>query len=1029
MGQQSVGQQSVGQLSIGELKRLEALWAYQILDTPAEPQFDDLTQLAAKFCQMPIALISLLDTDRQWFKSKVGISASATCRSIAFCHHTIQSDAPLVVEDARQDRRFAHNPLVTGEPFIRFYAGVPLITPEGHRIGTLCVIDQVPRTVTPEQLSALEALGRQTVCQLELRRSRRSFLEREKYLQAIIRTEPDCVKLLDSDGILLDMNPAGLTMLEAHRDTLIGQSIYPHIAPEHRQAFDVFNRQVCSGRPGRLEFDVITCLGNRRCVESHAVPLTEPNGRTVHLAITRDVTAQKKAQQERRSILKNLADLKFALDQSAIVAVTDENGVILDVNDKFCQISQYSKAELIGKTHDMVSSGHHGQQFFEKIYRTIAGGDVWHGEIKNRAKDGSFYWMDTTIVPVLDFQQIPCQYIAICSDITERKQAEMALIQQREREQLVAGIAQRIRKSLDLSEILDTTVAEVRHLLQADRVITYRMAADGTGQITAEAVAPGCQTIAAEASLPAQVFSLGGHRRYRQGRIRRVNNINQDPLSPDLRQILQQIGVQSQLVVPILHGDDWWGLLIVHQCSHARSWQAWESQLLQRLATQVAIAVHQASLYQRLLREARYDGLTGLLNRSALMGQLERALSQFKHQGGQPFALLFLDLDHFKIINDSLGHLIGDQLLVKIAHVLDRMVAAPDFVARLGGDEFVIFIQSADPMGQAVALAEHICQYLNQPIDIEDHELVVTASIGISPVNTTYDSALDLLRDADISMYRAKTNGKNRHEIFVPAMRQGMQKRLNLETDLRRALGRQELSLRYQPIVALDSQAITGFEALLRWEHPVQGFIASDEFIPIAEESGLVVPLGLWVIETACRQMALWQEKMPRQQPLSISVNLSALQLRNPALVDQIQVILEANQLSPQQLILEVTESLLIEDAPSAIDLLRQLRSQGVQISLDDFGTGYSSLGYLHRMPVDILKIDKTFISSASDPSCRQDIITTIIDLSHHLGLEVIAEGIETFEQMIELTQLGCQMGQGYFFSKPLVPEAIDLLL
>lgn len=1011
-----------------ELERLQALHSYNILDTPAEIEFDDLTCLAAKFCQTPIALISLLDRDRQWFKSRVGIVTHQLPRSTAFCHYAIQGNGPLVVEDAHLDQRFATNPLVTGDPHIRFYAGVPLTTRQGYRLGTLCVIDRVARQITAEQMGVLQALGRQVVSQLELKRNNAILLERENYLQAIVQTEPECIKLMDATGQLLDINPAGLSMIGvSHKSEVIGKSVYSLIAPEHQLVFQQFNQAICSGNPGSLSFDLITLNGHRRSLETHAVPLRNTQGETVHLAITRDITVQNQSFQAMQVGLKNLADIKFALDQSAIVDITDSDGLILDVNDKFCQISQYSKSELVGQTHQITNADYHPPDFFEQMWQTITQGQVWRGEIKNKAKHGSFYWVDTTIVPFLGAHGEVCQYIAIRYDVTERKLAEFALKQQRDREKLVTAIAQKIRPYVDLTEILSTVVEEVQQLLQADRALIYRTHQDGTGEIMAEAVAPGCTAIINQA-LPVDIFPLECYETYQMGRVRRVVDVEQDPMSACLRETMRQLSVRSKLVVPILHENSLWGLLVAHQSSHPRSWESWESDLLLQLATQIGIAVHQAALYQRLFIEARYDSLTGLPNRRFLMEHLKLALERLQAPAHQQFSILYLDLDYFKIINDSLGHFWGDRLLARIARQLSKMIAATDFVARLGGDEFVIFVEEKIPQTRAIDLANQIIKHLKQPIKMNGYELFVTASIGVLPVTTSYKDSQELMRDADIAMYRAKANGKNCYAIFTPPMHLSVLKRLNLENDLRQALDRQELSLRYQPIVMLKTGKIVGFEALLRWEHPVQGIISPADFIPIAEEIGLINRIGLWALEQACHQMAIWQETHGCQQ-LKMSVNLSPLQLKDPKIVEQILNALATNRLSPEQLTLEITESLLVDNFLATVNLLKDLRFHGIQISIDDFGTGYSSLSYLHRMPVDILKIDKSFIHHRCHDDYNYNIIKTIISLGEQLGLSVIAEGIETPEQLQELIRLGCIQGQGYWFSKPLLPEAIDLLL
>lgn len=970
-----------------EIGQMEAIYGYQILDTPAEAEFDDLTYLAASFCQTPIAVISLMDRDRYWFKSKIGFSQTEAPREAAFCNQTILRRSPFIVEDAHKDERFCHSPLVLGESAIRFYAGVPLITPEDYCIGTLCVLDTQPRQLTGQQIDALQALARQVMSQLELRRSNQSLMEREQQLQAIINAEPECLKIVDRDGTVLDINPAGLAIIgAADKASVVGSSIYGLIAPEHRQTFEDFHRRVCSG--------------------------------------------------------------------------------------------------------------------------------------------------------------------------------------QAERDRIVTAIARRIRQSLDLKEILNTTVSEIRQLLQADRVLTYRTSANGTGEVLAEAVGPDWNPVLG-LELPPDIFPLDFYDLYQQGRIRTVTDIEQDDLVSCLKETLRQLQVRSKVVVPILHEDYLWGLLVAHQCSGPRHWAAWEVDLLVQLAEQVAIAVHQAALYQQaqfelserrqmevalrqsearfrlladnmsdlvclhhsdgrylyispssqtllgyqsddlmdqspvsfvhpedqdklrqmiyraaigqksvpfnyrfrrktgeyvwletlikpifaadgqvmqlqtasrdvteriqfqaqLLADALHDELTSLPNRSYLLQRLGQALRQLRQYPDKRFAVLFLDLDHFKLINDSLGNTLGDQLLLVIAQKLQNLIQTQDFIARLGGDEFVILIENLNHISDAIRVADRVYQEFQNPIFVGGHELFITASIGILQGESAYRNPEDLLRDADISMHQAKKNGKGRYEIFVPSMHLQLLQRLNLETDLRKALDNQEFRLQYQPIVSLKTDRTLGFEVLLRWHHSQHGLISPQDFIPIAEETGLILPMGLWVLEAACQQMVSWQQTYPAARNLKLSVNLSARQLQGASLIENITRILQRTQLSPQQLTLEITESILIENLFDAISLLTALRNCGIQISIDDFGTGYSSLSYLHRLPINYLKIDQAFVGQMHLEDTNHKIVETIIKLSDHLGLEAIAEGVETQQQADELRQLGCEAAQGYWFAKPLSAEAVVLHL
>lgn len=601
-----------------EAKRLEALRDYQVLDTAPEPCFDDLTRLAADICQVPIAAISLTDTNRQWFKSKVGIVATEEPRNITFCSYTIQQTELLIIPDTLADKRFATNPCVFSYK-IRFYAGAPLLDPNGLALGTLCVLDYVSRELSNEQQQALGILARQVVTQLELRR--------------------------------------------------------------------------------------------------------------------------------------NLKVLKQSIAES----------------------------------------------------------------------------------------------------------------------------------------------------------------------------------------------------------------------------------------------------------------QRWE---------------------KLLLHNALHDALTGLPNRVLFMERLGQALERTKRCEDNLFAVLFLDLDRFKIVNDSLGHMIGDQLLQAFARQLQTCVRDKDTVARLGGDEFAILLEDIQDVANAIHIADHIQKTLTLPFILNGYDVFTSASIGIALGSIGYDKPEDMLRDADTAMYRAKALGTTTHyQVFDKIMHAQAMALLQLETDLRWAIERNEFRIHYQPIVSLSSGKIIGFEALLRWQHALRGLVSPMEFIPMAEETGLIIPIGWWVLREACRQMRAWQLQFPVSLPLTMSVNISSQQFSQPDLIKQIQQILDETGLEPRNLKLEVTESVLMANAESTAATMLQLQALGIQFSIDDFGTGYSSLSYLHRFPISMLKIDRSFVKNMDFDVENNQIISAIMALAWSLGMNVVAEGIEKKKQLSQLQELKCEFGQGYFFSKPLDSEMASALI
>jgi diguanylate cyclase (GGDEF)-like protein/PAS domain S-box-containing protein len=433
------------------------------------------------------------------------------------------------------------------------------------------------------------------------------------------------------------------------------------------------------------------------------------------------------------------------------------------------------------------------------------------------------------------------------------------------------------------------------------------------------------------------------------------------------------------------------------------------------------------------------DPLTSLPNRLLFLDRLSRLMKHTKRHPERKFAVLFLDLDGFKMINDSMGHLTGDQLLVGVSKRLEKCLRDTDTVARvehqtftlarMGGDEFTILLDEIKESSDANQAAERIMQELSAPFVVGGKEIFTSASIGIALSNSSYQHPEEIMRDADTAMYRAKALGKSRYEVFDADMRANVMARLELETDLRRALERREFLNFYQPIVSLENGEVIGFESLLRWQHPTRGLLTPDKFIAVAEETGLIRELGWWGLDEACRCLKRWKETLGRDRDLSMSVNLSIKQFTQPNLVENIGKLLKELDLSPDALKLEITESTVMEDPAAAVEMLQQMKGLGIRLAIDDFGTGYSSLSYLHRFPLDTLKIDRSFISGIAGGINGLEIARTVMPLAKNLRLDVVAEGVETAEQVQELKKLNCKYAQGFYFSKPLSPEDAEALI
>jgi diguanylate cyclase (GGDEF)-like protein len=433
----------------------------------------------------------------------------------------------------------------------------------------------------------------------------------------------------------------------------------------------------------------------------------------------------------------------------------------------------------------------------------------------------------------------------------------------------------------------------------------------------------------------------------------------------------------------------------------------------------------------------RADPLTGLPNRVLFMDRLERLVGRARG-GGPGFAVFFLDVDRFKLINDSLGHLAGDELLIGLARRLETSLRASDTVARvdgestlarLGGDEFTILLDGVRSAADAQAVAERLLAVTSQPFTLQGRDIFTSLSIGIVMSAERYERGEDMVRDADTAMYRAKALGKARCEIFDTSMLEAVELRLQLESDLRHALARNELRVYYQPIVTLSEGQLCGFEALLRWHHPTQGVISPDAFIPVAEETGLIVPIGNWVLHESCRQMRTWDREFPEYEHLMINVNLSARQCMEPNLVRDVSRILTETGLAAPRLKLEITEGVVLENSDAVVEILTELRTLGVQLGLDDFGMGYSALSYLPRFPFQTLKIDRSFVNGMAGEGGNTEIIRAIVSLAAGLAMNVTAEGVETEEQLGRLKDLACEFGQGFYFYKPLAREDAHAVL
>ncbi|ASJ52209.1 PAS domain S-box protein [Brevibacillus formosus] len=680
---------------------------------------------------------------------------------------------------------------------------------------------------------------------------------------------------------------------------------------------------------------------------------------------------------ELNMVVNELADVKYALDQSTILAITDHKGIILRANEQFCRISKYERSELIGKDHRILNSGYHPKSFFKELWSCIRSGQVWRGEIRNRAKDGSYYWVDTTIVPFKNQAGEIYQYVSIRSDITARKQMEDELKRSEEKYRIIA------ENTSDIISIINLD-GDFFYLSPSYKRVWEHAVPDEEIHNLFEWIVEDDRDIFAYAIQHA--FST--RKEYMVEC--RINTQRNDVIWTEstINPIMDEEGNVTKL------------LLVTRDVTDRKQYEE---------------TIHHL---------AYHDALTDLPNRRMYVQQLTKEMMQAKRFQSN-LAVLFLDLDRFKDVNDSFGHDVGDMLLIEAAKRLQACLKPGDVVARLGGDEFTIMQNQLQDRSEATALAEQIMYQLQRPFELEGHISNISCSIGIALYPQDGDNPEDLLKRADMALYTVKSRGKNGYDFFDPTMETKSLERILMENEMRKAIEQEQFQIYYQPKIDIATSAMTGMEALVRWVHPELGIIPPNRFIPIAEETGMILALGEWILKQACKQNKIWHDQ---GYTLKVSVNLSARQIYQKDLVEMIKDILQESNLSPNWLELEITESIFVK-MEEATAVLQQIRDIGIQISIDDFGTGYSSFSYIKSLPVDTIKIDASFIRDIHHNQESQAIVKAIVTIAQSLNMNVIAEGIELHDQVAALKENGCDHGQGYLFSKPLPTDDFDQFL
>jgi diguanylate cyclase (GGDEF)-like protein/PAS domain S-box-containing protein len=806
----------------------------------------------------------------------------------------------------------------------------------------------------------------------------RALRQSEERFRALVQHSHDGVVVLDPDLGITYASPTVEQIFGRTVDQLLGTNGLALVHPDDLDTAAEALAETSStiGHRATRRVRAQHANGTWRWVECTAVNLSANDAVQGIVVNVRDVTENAAAEQAVRDSERLFRSL--AQSSPTGVYLMQPSGECTYVNERFQEITGYSAADALGfGWHRLV---HPDDRSAVAAVDTTAGIDDQPLQVEFRVvrPDGEVRWVAVNTGPMFDDEGRFQGVVGTVQDITERKEAT--------------------RDSQRLTDIFEAT-----HDLVA--------IADDQGAL-----------LYLNRSAR-QFFEIADHMALEQF----------DMLAQFGTEMIERLTTEVQ---PELERDGMWygelpiqrpdGTVVPHRVQLlAHKNDEGHSEFFSAVLHDIS---ERKAIEHRLAHQATHDPLTGLPNRMLLLDRLDQGLRRAR-RSHRRVAVLFLDLDHFKVVNDSLGHGLGDRLLIAIAERLQTALRPADTVARFGGDEFVVLCEDLASQNDAIAIAERVNESLSGPFEIDDAEVFVGVSIGIAFPDDNDADPETLIRDADAAMYQAKDRGRARWVVFDNAMRASAVDRLDIENALRRALGRRELRVFFQPLVDLGTGHVSGVEALLRWEHPERGLLLPGDFITVAEETGLIVPIGSWVLDQACRQVQRWQASLPGLQPLVLAVNLSGRQLGHPRLVDDVASVLADTGIDPAMIELEITESVLMDDVEMSEETLGRLKRLGVKLVVDDFGTGYSSLSYLRRFPVDVLKVDQSFVDGLGSDPGDSAIVTAVVTLAHTLGLHAVAEGVETREQLSELRRLGCDTAQGFYFAKPATGDDIGELL